>query len=129
MKSRDRDLGMDRTISRRDLLHGMGALATGALCTPCNQVFALENTGAAGYPPALTGIRGSHVGSFEVAHQLALTGRRDWGTVRGTDDERYPHIRARKRFGRIAIANADAGANAMLETAVEQGHRAVTELA
>jgi spermidine dehydrogenase len=44
------------------------------------------------------------------------------------DDERYPHMRARKRFGRIAIANADAGANAMFETAVEQGHRAVTEL-
>jgi spermidine dehydrogenase len=44
------------------------------------------------------------------------------------DDERYPHIRARKRYGRIAIANADAGANAMFETAVEQGHRAVTEL-
>ena len=44
------------------------------------------------------------------------------------DDERYPHMRARKRFGRIAIANADAGANAMLETAVEQGHRAVAEL-
>ena len=44
------------------------------------------------------------------------------------DDERYPHFRARKRFGRIAIANADAGANAMFETAVEQGYRAVTEL-
>ena len=44
------------------------------------------------------------------------------------DDERYPHRRARKQFGRIAIANADAGANAMFETAVEQGHRAVTEL-
>ena len=29
---------------------------------------------------------------------------------------------------RIAIANADAGANAMFETAVEQGHRAVAEL-
>jgi spermidine dehydrogenase len=44
------------------------------------------------------------------------------------DDERYPHMRARRRFGRIAIANADAGANAMFETAVEQGHRAVAEL-
>ena len=44
------------------------------------------------------------------------------------DDERYPHIRARKRFGRIAIANADSGANAMLDTAVEQSHRAVAEL-
>ncbi len=52
-----------------------------------------------------------------------------FGTVyEEDDDERYPHIRARKRFGRIAIANSDAGANAMFETAVEQGHRAVTEL-
>jgi hypothetical protein len=37
-------------------------------------------------------------------------------------------MRARRRFGRIAIANADSGANAMLETAVEQSHRAVAEL-
>jgi len=83
---------MDRAISRRDLLQGMGALAAGALCTPSNQIFALENTGATGYPPALTGFRGSHVGSFEVAHQLALTGRRDWGTVQGTDDELFDPV-------------------------------------
>ena len=44
------------------------------------------------------------------------------------DDERYPHMQARKRFGRITIANADSAANAMFEAAVEQGHRAVTEL-
>jgi spermidine dehydrogenase len=44
------------------------------------------------------------------------------------DDERYPHVQARKRFGRIAIANSDAGASAMLESAVVQGHRAVAEL-
>jgi spermidine dehydrogenase len=44
------------------------------------------------------------------------------------DDERYPHMRARRRFGRIAIANADAAGNAMFEAAVEQAHRAVTEL-
>jgi spermidine dehydrogenase len=44
------------------------------------------------------------------------------------DDERYPHVQARKRFGRIAIANSDSGARAMLESAVEQGHRAVAEL-
>ena len=42
-------------------------------------------------------------------------------------DERYPHMRARKPFGRIAIANSDAAASAMLEAAVEQGHRAVME--
>ena len=44
------------------------------------------------------------------------------------DDERYPHMRARKPFGRITIANADAAAGASLGAAVEQGHRAVTEL-
>jgi spermidine dehydrogenase len=43
-------------------------------------------------------------------------------------DERYPHMQARKRFGRIAIANSDSGARAMLESAIEQGHRAATEL-
>ena len=43
-------------------------------------------------------------------------------------DERYPHMRARKRFGRIAIANSDAGASAMFESAIEQAHRAATEL-
>jgi hypothetical protein len=37
-------------------------------------------------------------------------------------------MRARKRFGRISVANSDAAADAMLEAAVEQAHRAVTEL-
>ena len=44
------------------------------------------------------------------------------------DDERFPHVRARKPYGRIAIANSDAGARAILESAVEQAHRAVAEL-
>jgi len=44
------------------------------------------------------------------------------------EDERYPHMQARKPFGRITIANADSGANAMFESAVGQGYRAVNEL-
>lgn len=44
------------------------------------------------------------------------------------DDERYPHVQARKPFGRITIANADAGANAMMEEAIDQAYRAVNEL-
>ena len=44
------------------------------------------------------------------------------------DDERYPHVRARKPFGSITIANSDAGARAMLESAVVQAWRAVSEL-
>ena len=73
----DRDLGMDRPISRRDVLNGIGALAVGTMIPGralADKVLALERAGeaAAGYPPALTGLRGSHVGSFEVAHQLDL---------------------------------------------------------
>jgi len=39
-----------------------------------------------------------------------------------------PHIQARKRFGRIAIANSDSGADSWLDVGVMQGLRAVKEL-
>ena len=54
-------------------------------------MLALERAGeiAAGYPPALTGLRGSHVGSFETALELALKGRRDWGAVEEPDSDVY----------------------------------------
>lgn len=45
-----------------------------------------------------------------------------------SEDERYPHIAGRKPFGVIRIANSDSGVRAMMETAVEQAHRAVAEL-
>ena len=45
------------------------------------------------------------------------------------DDERYPHMQARKPFDRISIANCDAAAAAWLPAAVEQAHRAIGELA
>ena len=84
---------MDRHITRRDLLHGMGALAA-TYFVPGNAfadaVLAAEQTGL--YPPALTGLRGSHVGSFEVAHQLAREGKRDWGPVTEADDGLYDLI-------------------------------------
>ena len=44
------------------------------------------------------------------------------------DDGRYAHVRGRKPFGRIAIANTDAGASSLLPVAVAQAHRAVHEL-
>jgi hypothetical protein len=34
----------------------------------------------------------------------------------------------RKQFGRITIANSDAGGSAMFESAVPQAHRAIEEL-
>ena len=42
--------------------------------------------------------------------------------------EQRPHIIGRQRFGRIAIANADAGAGAFTNQAIDEAHRAVGEL-
>lgn len=80
MKSRDRILGMNRGISRRDILHGVGAIAAASFVPGhvfADEMLALEKTGV--YPPALTGMRGNHPGSFDAAHQLAREGKVDWG--------------------------------------------------
>ncbi len=45
------------------------------------------------------------------------------------EDERYPFVRGRKPFGRIAIANSDAGSSSLINVAIDQAHRAVNELA
>jgi spermidine dehydrogenase len=45
-----------------------------------------------------------------------------------TPPEQMPNIIGRKRFGRIAIANSDAGMGAYTDVAIEQAHRAVQEL-
>ncbi|MGH8223633.1 MAG: twin-arginine translocation pathway signal, partial [Woeseiaceae bacterium] len=59
-------------ISRRDFLNGCAlSLAAGTGLAPLE----LLASGAGGaYPPALCGLRGSHVGSFEVAHAVAWGG-------------------------------------------------------
>jgi spermidine dehydrogenase len=42
--------------------------------------------------------------------------------------EQRPHVIGRKRFGRVAIANADAGAGAFTNQAIDEANRAVSEL-
>jgi spermidine dehydrogenase len=42
--------------------------------------------------------------------------------------EQRPHIIGRQRFGRVTIANADAGAAAFTNQAMDEAHRAVQEL-
>jgi len=59
------------SITRRDFLNG-AALAIAAGLTPAAQIAARP----ARYPPALTGLRGQHAGSFETAHALARDGKR-----------------------------------------------------
>ena len=67
------DLGMRRRIRRRDFLNGV-ALATGtAVGSRIAAAFETEHipeTSPDYYPPVLTGLRGSHEGAFEVAHQV-----------------------------------------------------------
>lgn len=71
---------MTTRVTRRDFLNGIAISVGGGLLTPTQlfgQVVPLgENADAAYYPPTLTGMRGSHKGSFEVAHALAWQGKK-----------------------------------------------------
>ena len=72
--ARDRELGMDRPITRRDFMDGV-AMAIGAVMLPKAAMGAasgfLEAQDKPGYdPPILHQMRGSYPGSFETAHSL-----------------------------------------------------------
>src|SRR5262245_29588915 len=74
MDANDRRLGMHRSITRRDFLNGVSLSVVGAMLAPAlaraaAQEFAPERA-ADYYPPTRVGMRGTHEGSFEVAHQL-----------------------------------------------------------
>jgi spermidine dehydrogenase len=74
-KKSDRELGMHCAITRRDFLNGVAIGAGGLLAAdPLLAALVTEETSpekAAGYyPPALTGMRGNHDGTFTYAHQL-----------------------------------------------------------
>jgi spermidine dehydrogenase len=74
----DKELGMGCPISRRDFLNGVaigvGGAVAGSLVPglPWTAEAATQlSQDTPGYdPPALTGMRGSHPGSFEVAHSV-----------------------------------------------------------
>ncbi len=73
---------MASKITRRDFLNGLALGAGAGLLTPAQLLgqgrsTPLSSTNAAPYyPPTLTGMRGSHKGSFEVAHALAWQGQK-----------------------------------------------------
>ena len=73
-EDRDRYLGMDRQITRREFINGAavvvgGTLLAGSTLTGGNTPPETQNE--SGYdPPIATGLRGSHPGSFETAHSL-----------------------------------------------------------
>src|SRR5271167_1649654 len=79
-EKKDRELGMDRAITRRDFLNGVavgvgGALTSGVigadtlLAAAALDDYAPEKV-AGYYPPTLTGMRGNHDGTFTFAHRL-----------------------------------------------------------
>jgi spermidine dehydrogenase len=78
----DRDLGMNRSIARRDFLNGVAVTVGVSLAAPGSlwaEVFGLTDSASTSfspekdpgyYPPARSGLRGSHDGSWEVAHSM-----------------------------------------------------------
>ena len=99
MKKSDRELGMGRDITRRDFLNGAGVAiggagaigaAMGTRVTLANEppVNRAQSPGPFGsdeyYPPKLTGMRGSHPGSFEVAHEMR--DGKTWGEAADTGE-------------------------------------------
>ena len=65
---------MPTQITRRDFIHDVGIAGLG-LALPLPGLGAPLDGSAPYYPPTLTGLRGAHPGSFEVAHALAREGR------------------------------------------------------
>ena len=77
-EKRDRELGMGRPIQRREFLNGASVTIGASLLSPevfWSEVFAggavyAPEKEPGYYPPAKTGLRGSHEGSWEVAHAV-----------------------------------------------------------
>ena len=67
----DEETGESQKITRRDFVHGLGLggtmLAFSAAMSACTS----EGQSPSNYPPLRTGLRGSHPGSYEAAHDLA----------------------------------------------------------
>ena len=61
-------------ITRRDFMNGVAlGVAAGLSLSPV-ELLAMGRKKGVSYPPALTGMRGNHPGSFEVAHALSRYG-------------------------------------------------------
>ena len=155
--ARDHELGMDRPITRRDFPNGvaigLGSLAASTYLTGCvrhgvgdspsadrigrTELYdvsfeTMERNirdqlgrmlGPGGFDPARD-IEGITVGRW--AHGYAYAPNSLFDPDFANDE--LPNVVGRKPFGRIAIANSDAGAIAYMDTAIDEAHRAVQEL-
>lgn len=79
-EQRDKELGMKRRIKRRDFLNGVSVAIGATFALPESSwagIFQMDEQQAAApekapgyYPPKKAGMRGSHDGSWEVAHAM-----------------------------------------------------------
>ncbi len=99
MKQRDRELGLDRAITRRDFVNGRSRL---------------------------DGLSPLSLGGYDYGYDPADE-RVAFLPEERPEAERSWQI-GPPRFGRIAIANSDAASNPMTEAAIGQGHRAAQEV-
>ena len=73
---KNRDLGMNRPITRRDFVGGVAVAISGSMAWRWSEAgaptasYEQRRVHVNPYPPIRTGMRGSHEGSYEVAHQL-----------------------------------------------------------
>ncbi|HIG39016.1 MAG: NAD(P)-binding protein [bacterium] len=94
---KDKKLGMERPITRREFVGGV-ALSVGAGLMGPNLIYGDTPGGKKNgplYPPGQTGLRGSHPGSFEIAHDVAFGTKTSGLTIQqGTkpDDNFYDLI-------------------------------------
>lgn len=74
MSSNDKELGLNRPIARRDFLQGAAITTLAAGLAPelaaAAEAESLAQQAPGYYPPTRLGMRGSHPGSFEAAHEL-----------------------------------------------------------
>ena len=122
-EKQDRELGMHQKITRRDFLNGV-SFAVGASLLSANplwlEAFGVPHSPFAPekdpnyYPPAKTGMRGSHDGSWEVAH--ALRDGTEWPDP-VADNESYDLIVVGAGISGLAVAyfyRKSAGNNARI---------------
>lgn len=84
------------TITRRDFLNGT-ALTIAAGLAPVGALRAAAPAPPLNYPPALTGLRGNHAGTFTLAHSLAREGAT------------YPGVLARESYDLVVVGGGIGG--------------------
>src|SRR5215467_12540354 len=67
---RDRELGMDRSISRRDFLDGVAVSIGGAVLATHSPVLNPRSQTGSEYPPSKSGLRGDETNVYQYAHEL-----------------------------------------------------------